>query len=949
MVQKYSVILLMSLLLIQTEAVATDWPFLDTKRMGAADFIKQHPSYNGKDAVVIILDTGVDMGVTGLTELPDGSPKVIDVQDFSGEGDVSFSKADTGSENNEKYLTNEEGNKVFGYDKLNLQPLDSVYYIGVLNEDRFKNTVLPDINNNGNQNEHFAFIVFKSSEGWVAYVDLDADRNIDDEQPLQNYKEKLQSFRFRGRDKEQDRNLATFAINIFPEEKRVNFHYDGSSHGTHVAGISTGYKINGQDGLNGIAPGAKVISLKIGDCSLSGGATTTGSMVSAYEYGIEFAKKYDGPVVFNMSFGIGAEIEGQSAIDLTLDDFLSENEKLVFVTSAGNEGPGISTIGLPASSKFILTVGALNNKETANNLYGAHISSDKIFVFSSRGGELNKPDVLAPGGASSTVPPYSTRDVKWGTSMASPQAAGAVALVLSAAWQQKLPIVGAVLKKALKNSGDPLPGYLPLEQGSGVINIPTAFDVYKKLINEKNSRQVVNYDISTISPVYETEDGPAAYWRFGSYLPDKEHKQRFYINPVFSKKTDADARYNFYRGFTLKSGASWLKLNKKSTYIKGANPALVDVYFDKSKMKKPGLYNAKITAYRKGGLFASSSAVNKEFELMCTAVVPVVFNEQNGFKWSSKENTVAPGNVKRFFFDVPLKASAAAITLSAVRGSYSDLRAYLYDPAGREQHRLRIKSESKKSNTVFLKSDELDRGTWELDVYADFRNEQNSKFELSASFSGLSFEPKVISKVRIKNGSDPEGQVKVLNNYDNLAKCRISGALLGIQRIRHIADDNERYESTFSVDKTCERVQFDIELDAETYNLFTDFAINIKDYSGKTLHADGLSYRKLKFTFIPPQAGDYLIEFVPAFASHTAQDWSLTLKESYFYFNKIKIDGGYEEFYPRVNKETDFTVNGQIPAAPEGFYLFGELWLDSSGPYKNRTVVPIKLRTGILN
>ncbi len=290
--------------------------------------------------------------------------------------------------------------------------------------------------------------------------------------------------------------------------------------------------------------------------------------------------------------------------------------------------------------------------------------------------------------------------------------------------------MGAVLKKALKNSGDPLPGYLPLEQGSGVINIPTAFDVYKKLINEKNSRQVVNYDISTISPVYETEDGPAAYWRFGSYLPDKEHKQRFYINPVFSKKTDADARYNFYRGFTLKSGASWLKLNKKSTYIKGANPALVDVYFDKSKMKKPGLYNAKITAYRKGGLFASSSAVNKEFELMCTAVVPVVFNEQNGFKWSSKENTVAPGNVKRFFFDVPLKASAAAITLSAVRGSYSDLRAYLYDPAGREQHRLRIKSESKKSNTVFLKSDELDRGTWELDVYADFRNEQNSKFEL---------------------------------------------------------------------------------------------------------------------------------------------------------------------------------------------------------------------------
>ncbi len=947
--QKRYALLLTGLLLAQTVVFSADWPFLDTKRMGATDFIRQHSSYNGKDAVIIVLDTGVDMGVPGLTALPDGSPKVIDVQDFSGEGDVSFSKADSGSENREKYLTDTEGNRVFGYDKLALQPVDSIYYIGVLNEDRFKNTILPDINNNGNKTEHFAFIVFRSSQDWIAYVDLDGDGNIDDEQPIWNYKEKLQSFRFRGRNKEFERNLATFALNIFPDEKRINFHYDGSSHGTHVAGIAAGYKINGQKGLNGIAPGAKIISLKIGDCSLSGGATTTGSMISAYEYGIEFAKKYKGPVVFNMSFGIGSEIEGRSAMDLTLDDFLSENEKLVFVTSAGNEGPGISTVGLPGASKLIITTGALNNVETANNLYGAHISSDKIFVFSSRGGELNKPDILAPGGASSTVPPYSSRDIKWGTSMASPQAAGAAALVFSAAWQQNLPIVGAVLKKAIKNSADLLPDYLPLEQGSGVINIPKAFDLYKKIIAQKDSRQILDYDISTVSPVYETEDGQAAYWRFGSYLPDKEHKQRFYINPVFPNKMDADARHNFYRGFILKSGASWLKMNKKSTYIKGSNPALVDVYFDTSKMKKPGLYNAKITAFRKGSVFGSAKKSNKEFELMCTAVVPIVFNEQNGFKWNSKETSIKPGNVKRFFFDIPLKASEATVTLKTIKNRYSNLSAYLYDPQGREQYRLRIHSEKKKSNTVFLKADELERGTWELDVYADFRNEKNAYFDISVSFSGLAFEPEIVTDIQIINGSDPEGHISVLNNYNDLAGCKISGAILGIQRTRHIADDKERYESSFSVDKTCERVEFDIELNAETYNLFTDFAINIKDYSGKTLHADGLSYRKHSFTFIPPQAGDYIIEFVPAFAAHRATDWSLTLKESYFYFNKITIAGGYEDFYPRVRKEVDFTVDGQIPAAPQGFYLFGELWFDNSGIYKSRTTVPIKLHTGILD
>ena len=35
------------------------------------------------DVDVAVLDTGVDMGVAGLTALPGGGPKVVDVQDFS--------------------------------------------------------------------------------------------------------------------------------------------------------------------------------------------------------------------------------------------------------------------------------------------------------------------------------------------------------------------------------------------------------------------------------------------------------------------------------------------------------------------------------------------------------------------------------------------------------------------------------------------------------------------------------------------------------------------------------------------------------------------------------------------------------------------------------------------------------------------------------------------------
>ncbi len=927
---------------------ATDWPFLDTERMGAADFIHQHPQYNGKEVVVFILDTGVDIGVPGLKSLPDGSIKVIDVQDFSGEGDVPFTKAEEDSENGEAVIKT-SACKLFGYKNVKYQPRDSIFYLGVLDEERFKNSVIPDINNNGRKDEHFAVLVMQSKSGWLAYVDLDGDGNIDDEQPLYNYKEHFQSFQFRGRNTKTERNLATFGLNILPKDKKVSFHFDGSSHGTHVAGITAGYKINGQEGLNGIAPGAKIISLKIGNGQLAGGATVTGSMIRAYEYGIKFAKSYDGPVVFNMSFGIGSEIEGRSVMDLTLNDFLRENEQLVFCISAGNEGPGISTVGLPAAASRVLTVGALNTKFTANNLYGAHLSQDKLFRFSSRGGELNKPDIVTPGGASSTVPPFSTRDVKWGTSMASPQATGAVALLMSAAYQQNppLPINGALIKKAIKNTADVLPGYLPLEQGSGVINIPKAFQLYKKWMDSGEKEIVADYDITTVSPIYPTEDGPAAYWRFGDYAPDKNHKQRFYINPVFSNKIDADSKNNFYRAFTLKSTADWLKVNSHSTYIKGDGPAFVDVYFDKRKMKHPGLYNAKVIAYRKGGFFSGSSAENKEFELMCTYVKPVPLNEQNAFRWKSDLLTIKRGDVKRIFFDVPAKASSGSITLTVPSGAFANVRAYLYDPAGQEKHYSAIRSERYEKGLIRLKTEELEPGTWELDLYADFRNEQPSKCKAVLAFSGLTVQPEKVSEIRYRNGSDATGTFKVINNFDELMECSLSGAVMGIQRKEHIEDDTDHYEYDFSVSKECERVRFQLELTPEVFNLFTDFAVNIKDYSGKVQHSDGFSYRNLIIDFTPEQAGDYILEFIPGFARNQTQDWAVTITESDYYFKKFPIQKDRLSFYPRVEKKVNFDITGQLPVAPDDYYLFGEIWLDSKGSYITRTVIPLQLFTGL--
>ena len=926
------------------------FPFLDIEKTGAADFIRQNPAYNGNHVVIIILDTGVDMGVDGLKYLPDGDIKVIDAQDFSREGDIYYEKAERSSADEESYLQNSAGFRLYGIDRLKLQPVDSVCYIGVLREEKFKNTTIPDIDNNGKSNDQFGFTVFETEDDWVAYIDLDGDTHVDDEKPVYNYKKKYQSIQFGVKDNKKKRDMASFAINIFPEDYRINFHYDGSGHGTHVAGIAAGYHIFNQSGLNGIAPGAKIISLKIGDCRLSGGATTSGSMLRAYEYGLAFAKKYDGPVVFNMSFGIGSETEGLAEMDIMLDDMLAENPDAFFCLSAGNEGPGISTIGLPAASKLSLSVGALNTVSSARNVYGANLRTDKLFVFSSRGGELFKPDVIAPGAAASTIPSFSTDEIKWGTSMASPQAAGAVALIMSAAVQQNppLPIDGALLKKAVINSAAPVQNYLLIEQGHGVINIPKAFKFYKKYISELKNDILSGYTINTLSPVYENERGQTAYWRFGGYLPDAGHKQRFYIDPLFRKNASANHRHSFYRSFNLSSTASWLKTNKSSTYIKGEQSAVVDVYFDQSQLRNPGLYCAKINGFLKDGWLSGDNPENLEFELLATAVVPIVFNEQNGWHWKSSELNLEPGNVHRVFFEIPDEFSSALIKLNSSQDNNTVLRSYLFDPKGMDVPlNLYLNPEKRDFDIARISKNDLKPGIWELDIYADFRNESNTKFDVEISFSRLKIDPEIIHNVNIKNGDLPSGSIKVTNKSRDLFEGRLSGEISGIQQERQIYDNSDLLEIPFAIDQNCEKVTFDIEIPVGTFNQLTDFAVNIKDYSDKTLKTAGFTYHKLSIDFYPPESGDYFLELIPAFASGYTQDWSAKFTESYYSFNKISIDAAGFELYPGVEKTIEFSIKGNLQVAPQNYNVFGELQINSNTKNYHHVKIPIKIDTGL--
>ena len=91
-------------------------------------------------------------------------------------------------------------------------------------------------------------------------------------------------------------------------------------------------------------------------------------------------------------------------------------------------------------------------------------------------------DLLAPGGATASVPQWasSPRQQMSGTSMATPSACGAAALLLSALKAEKVPYSPAALIRALRHTAEPLPGIPPTDQGAGFM--PTGLDGQNRFV-----------------------------------------------------------------------------------------------------------------------------------------------------------------------------------------------------------------------------------------------------------------------------------------------------------------------------------------------------------------------------------------------------------------------------------------------------------------------------------
>ncbi|CAN4087751.1 unnamed protein product [Withania somnifera] len=508
------------------------------KEIGADRFIEAHPDYDGRGVVIAIFDSGVDPAAAGLRVTSDGKPKVIDVIDCTGSGDVDTStvvKADeTGripGASGASLIINSSWKNPSGewhvgcklvydlftdtltsrvkkerkrrWDEKNQEATaEAVKQLDQFDKKHAKiegvhlKKIREDLQNRvdllrkqadsyDDKGPVVDAVVWHDGELWRAALDT---QSLEDESgcgkladfvPLTNYRLEQKHGVFSKLD------ACTFVLNVYNEGNILSIVTDSSPHATHVAGIAAAFHLE-EPLLNGVAPGAQIVSCKIGDSRLGSMETGTGltrALIAAVEH------KCD---LINMSYGEPTLLPDYGRFVDLVDEVVNKH-RLIFISSAGNNGPALTTVGAPGgTSSSIIGVGAYVSPSMAA---GAHLLVEPPmegleYTWSSRGptvdGDLGV-CISAPGGAVAPVPTWTLqrRMLMNGTSMSSPSACGGVALIVSAMKVEGIPVSPYSVRKALENTSIPV-GALPEEKltaGQGLMQVDKAYDYLQKVQN----------------------------------------------------------------------------------------------------------------------------------------------------------------------------------------------------------------------------------------------------------------------------------------------------------------------------------------------------------------------------------------------------------------------------------------------------------------------------------
>ncbi|WP_128376668.1 S8 family serine peptidase [Streptomyces cavernae] len=901
-------------------------PYNPSFETGAVDFVKKNPKADGRGITIGILDSGVDLGHPALQKTTTGERKIVDwvtATDPIVDGDDTW-----------RLMQDSVKGPVFTWEGSTWQAPAGDYKVQVFQESATAGgDANGDVNRDGDTTDSWG-VLYDAAAGTVR-VDLNDNKDFTDDTAMKPYKDGYQIGWF-GTDKPATdvAERQPFVIEIrkdVPTDPKggdwvgkkadfVNIGIIESEHGTHVAGITAANSLFGGK-MNGAAPGAKLVSSRA--CIFGAGCTN----VALTEGMIDLVANR-GVDIVNMSIGgLPALNDGNNA-RAELYTRLIDTYGVQLVISAGNSGPGANTIGDPGLADKVISVGASISKETWAANYGSAVEKKYAMLpFSSRGPREDggfTPTLTAPGASINTTQTWlpggpvaeagyqlpAGYSMLQGTSMASPQAAGASALLLSAAKQKKIDLTPAKLRTALNSTADHISGVQAYEEGAGVINI---VDAWKSI-----QKGATAHDYTVKAPVDTAIDFALKTPGFGTGIYDREgglkagQKKTYDVTITRTTGGEGAIRHELHlennRDNTFRivgSDEVSLPLNKPVTVKIAAKP------------ENSGLSSAilEVDDPRTEGI---------DKQVLNTVVVAAPL--KHTFSASGK---VQRNSHKSYFVTVPEGAKSLEVAIGGLKGK-SQTRFIAIHPYG-------VPVEN--TGTPFCYNNYLDGngcrpdvrsyanpqpGVWEIEVESRRTSPLlDNPYKLAASVLGATFDPELVTIPEAKVGTPTAASWKVTNNLAPVEGKLVGGALGTSKTARPTIATGDQQITEVEVPEGAESLDVTI---GNVSDQAADLDLVVLDPKGAEAgsSADGDSEESVSVA--KPAAGTYTVVVVgyAVPSGSTAYDY----RDVYFApsLGEIKVDG------TSVKLGTGDSANfsGSVVAAaeaPAGREFFGRVQL----------------------
>jgi subtilisin family serine protease len=631
-------------------ATPNDNPYMPIRDIGGSAFLAANPTWDGRGVTIGIVDLGVTLDHPSLLTTSTGERKIIDW----------VTATDPFTDNDPTWLNmqNQVNGSAFTFQNVTyLAPAAGSYRIALFNErdPRLGGEVGTDVNRDGNPTGSSGiFAVLWDADAGKVWVDTNQNQSFADDMPMTDYKLSFDVNYF-GVD-----NPATAVIERMPfvvqtdgQRKVVNIGIVSGFHGSHVAGIAAGNGLFG-GGMSGMAPGAKIVSVRA--CLFIAGCTAV-----ALTEGMIYAAKQSNVDVINMSIGgLPALNDGNNARAILYNNLIETYNVQMFF-SIGNSGPGMNTAGDPGLVTRVMGVGAYITDDTYLAAYGAQLyEDDNLHYFSSRGPREDggfKPDVVASGAAISTTPMWQPQGclaqvcpvgytLANGTSMASPQAAGAAALLISAAQQAGVQHQPAQIRQAMKSSTRYLSGrYQAYEQGNGLLNVAAAWDLLKTNLKTVSIQSSVEVNTILSGFLATPGFGPGIYDREGVAAGDS------YVRTYTFIRTDGP-------GGTKTYNLEWV--DNDGTFSSASSIALPK--------NRPVTLDVSVNAATSGVHSAilnlnDPSSAGIEYQTMNVVIAADQFSADSNYA-VTKTGSLGPGQFETHFFNVPAGTPAFKVDMT---------------------------------------------------------------------------------------------------------------------------------------------------------------------------------------------------------------------------------------------------------------------------------------------